>query len=403
MVIRGALSRLKQRYTKLPLHWLIAILVAIHSYLLLSSSLPAVYTLLASPSVDWLNTQNVRAFLDSKSLAVIPLVMMGIGLAVSTIGLALRARTAWFMALFLLIGSFIYNALNILTAQQPTGYTLLLIILLMLTGKRFNQSSVISGTLFAALGVSLLLVYAMVGTLYLGDEFTPPIADITDAFYFSIVAMSTVGFGDITPNSVTSRLFTTSIIVLGITVFATSISAVIGPILRGRLQHLVTDKFKKSMKKNHIIIVGGTPLAQSVYAALHKSGHEVVVIMPADIEINYPTGTEIITGDATDAAVLTQANAAQATYVLALRNDDSENAFIVLAAREAGGEKTRTVALVNNTIHLNKIKQVSPDIILSLQALGAEILSRLVTQEPITEDLITKLLFPLDDKKPKTN
>lgn len=402
MFIRGAGHQLKQQYDRLPLHLVLAALVAIHGYILLSSALPTVYALMASPSINWLNAQNVHEFLDSKDLAGIPPVMIGIGLGVSTIGLALRARTAWFMALFLLFSNFIYDLINVSTVEHFTGYTLFLIILLIVTGRRFSQSSVVSGTLFAALGVSLLLVYAMIGTLYLGNEFTPPIADITDAFYFSIVAMSTVGFGDITPNSVSSRLFTTSIIVLGITVFATSISAVIGPIIRGRFQHLIKDKLKKSMKKNHIIIIGGTSLAQSVYAILHKSGHEIVVILPEDMEITYPEGTDMIRGDATDAAVLTQANAAQATYILALRADDSENAFIVLAAKEVGGEKTRTVALVNNTIHLNKVKQVNPDVILSLQALGAEILSRLVTQEPITEDLITKLLFPLDDKKPKT-
>lgn len=403
MLIRGVTNRLKQQYAKLPLHWLLAGLVAVHSYILLSSSLPAVYSLLASPSINWSDAQNIRKFLDSKTLWILPYFMLGIGLGVSTIGLAIRARTAWFMALFLLTSNLVYSALHVSPALNLNGYTLLLIILLILSGRRFNQSSVISGTLFAALGVSLLLAYAMVGTIYLGDEFTPPIANVTDAFYYSIVAMSTVGFGDIVPTAVASRLFTVSIIVLGITIFATSISAVIGPIIRGRLQHLVKDKLSKAMKKNHIIIVGQTALAQSVYAVLHKAGHEVVVITPSDTESSYPENTDKIIGDATDTAVLKQANAAQATYVLALRNDDSENAFIVLAAKEAGGEKTRTVALVNNTIHLNKIKEANPDIILSLQSLAAEILSRLVTNEPITEDIITKLLFPLDDKKPKTS
>lgn len=45
---------------------------------------------------------------------------------------------------------------------------------------------------------------------------------------------------------------------------------------------------------------------------------------------------------------------------------------------------------------INKIKQAQPDVILSLQSLGAEVLSRLVTKEPITEETLTRLLFPLD-------
>ena len=43
--------------------------------------------------------------------------------------------------------------------------------------------------------------------LYLGDEFTPPVHDLATAVYFSIVSMSTVGYGDIVPHAPTARLF----------------------------------------------------------------------------------------------------------------------------------------------------------------------------------------------------
>ncbi|MCR2479416.1 ion channel, partial [Salmonella enterica] len=85
--------------------------------------------------------------------------------------------------------------------------------------------SVTAGSLFALVSIVSLLIYAVFGTLYLGDEFNPPIKDAATALYFSIVSMSTVGYGDITPHSNAARLFTASIIILGITVFATSISA----------------------------------------------------------------------------------------------------------------------------------------------------------------------------------
>lgn len=150
------------------------------------------------------------------------------------------------------------------------------------------------------------------------------------------------------------------------------------------------------MKKNHTIIVGTTSLTQSVYTLLHKSGHELLVIAPTEADANYAETADLIVGDATDVSVLKHANAAQAKFILALRDNDAENAFIVLAAKEAGSEETRTVALMNHSIHINKIKQAKPDVILSLQSLGAEVLSRLVTKELITEDTLTRLLFPLD-------
>jgi voltage-gated potassium channel len=91
--------------------------------------------------------------------------------------------------------------------------------------------------------------------------------------------------------------------------------------------------------------------------------------------------------------VLADAGASKARYILALRNDDAENAFIVLAAKEVGGAETRTVALANTSTHLDKIKRVGPDMVLSLQLLGGEVLARTLSGEPLDSDLIARMLF----------
>jgi Trk K+ transport system NAD-binding subunit len=137
------------------------------------------------------------------------------------------------------------------------------------------------------------------------------------------------------------------------------------------------------MRKNHIIIAGATPLAQSVYEGLRQRGHNVTVVVPEGVPHGYPADTDLIQGDPTDASVLTEAGAAHAEYVLALRDDDAENAFIVLAAKEVAGPGTRTVALANTATHLQKIKSVNPDMVFSLQLLGSEILLRTLSGEPL--------------------
>jgi hypothetical protein len=40
-----------------------------------------------------------------------------------------------------------------------------------------------------------------------------------DSFYFSVVALTTVGFGDLTPTTAGSKLFTTIYIVMGLSIF----------------------------------------------------------------------------------------------------------------------------------------------------------------------------------------
>lgn len=394
MNIRLVHNKIKRWHEKLPLHWLLAILVAINGIEVLRPGIDAVLALHPSSWSDWLNGSTLSAFLDSFGLLAISRLLLGAGLAIMAVGLIFRARIAWAVALLLLVCSGIYYLIQTHTYAGLVSYTLILVVMLLLYWRRFDRSSLAAGSLFAALGMSSLLVYAVFGSLYLGQEFNPPITDAATAFYFSIVSMSTVGFGDITPQTIPSRLFTASVIILGITVFATSISAIAGPIIGGRIQRLVKGKMSKPMRKDHIIIAGVTPLAQNVYRALHERGHNVTVIVPPDAGHDYPEDTDIIVGDATDTEVLKLAGAAQALYVLALRSDDSDNAFIVLAAKEICGKDTRTVALANTSTHIKKIRQVNPDVVFSLQSLGAEILSRMVTGQPIDDALIANMLFP---------
>ena len=88
-----------------------------------------------------------------------------------------------------------------------------------------------------------------------------------------------------------------------------------------------------------------------------------------------------------------KAGAEKAKYILALRDDDAENAFIVLAAKEVEGRDTKTISVVNASKNLQKIKRVQPDMVFSLQTLGSELLVRTLNGEPIDNKLITALFF----------
>ena len=164
--------------------------------------------------------------------------------------------------------------------------------------------------------------------------------------------MSTVGYGDITPHSGAARLFTASIIILGITVFATSVSAIAGPVIGGNLKRLVRGRFSTAMRKNHIIIAGATPLALSVTTDCAGAATKSPSSCPPAPQ-EYPATADLIEGDPSSVEVLRAAGVTRARYVL--RDDDAENAFIVLATQEAtAGQGAKTVALVNTSKHLEK-------------------------------------------------
>src|SRR3546814_517025 len=120
-------------------------------------------------------------------------------LQVMAIGLVLRARIAWAFSLLLLIVTGTVALSN--PGGQHVGlavYTLVLLLVLVVYWQRFDRSSLAAGSLFAILSILSLLIYAVFGALYLGREFHPVISDLATALYFSVVSMSTVGYGDIT-------------------------------------------------------------------------------------------------------------------------------------------------------------------------------------------------------------
>ncbi|ALX87101.1 voltage-gated potassium channel TrkA [Achromobacter denitrificans] len=389
--LTGLARRVRRVFSLVPPNWCLAILVALDGYAFMH---PVLREVRAREYSFWLALDNWHDVMQVVGLLEIPRLVLGVGLQIIAIGLILKARIAWAFSLVLLIG---IGTFAILGEGGRAGlgiYTLVLVVALIAYWRRFDRASVTAGSLFALVSIVSLLIYAVFGTLYLGEEFNPPIKDAATALYFSIVSMSTVGYGDITPHSNAARLFTASIIILGITVFATSVSAIAGPVIGGNLKRLVKGRFSNAMRKNHIIIAGATPLALSVYDGLRRRGDEVTVIVPAGAPQEYPAATDLIEGDPSSVEVLRSAGVARARYVLALREDDAENAFIVLAAKEATGEQgAKTVALVNTSKHLEKIRRVQPDLVFSVQLLGAELLTRTINGEPLDSQSITDLFF----------
>jgi voltage-gated potassium channel len=89
---------------------------------------------------------------------------------------------------------------------------------------------------------------------------------------------------------------------------------------------------------------------------------------------------DVVVGDGSNLEVLRRAGAEKAKAVLALSADDSENAFVVLATKELGGE-ARTVAAVNDSKNISRVRMVQPDMMIAPQVLGGELLAMALAGE----------------------
>ncbi len=317
----------------------------------------------------------------------------GIMMIVMSIGIVLRSRLSWTLAILLLVAVELADLKAHRHLVFFVYYNAALLVGLLLAYSRFDRSSLAAGTLFALTSTLLLMLYAVFGAYYLGADFHPHITDPITALYYAVVTMSTVGYGDIAPQTPEARLFAVSIIVLGITVFATSLGAIVGPVIGGGIQRIINRKEKRMVRQNHFIIVGNTALSRNTYHEMQQRNLPVTLILAeppaAEGEL---ADADVVVGDASSVDVLRMAGAADARAVLAMRADDSDNAFIVLAIKELEGN-AKTVAAVNDSKNYSRVKRVQPDMIIAPQILGGELLAMALAGESISGDAVMKRFF----------
>lgn len=331
---------------------------------------------------------------------LLPSILIGGGMITMALGLLLRSRLAWTMALLLVVTA----GVSLLFTGRPDGrillgYFVFMLMALLAAWRQFDRSSVAASTLFALTSVAMLMLYATFGSYYLGAEFKPPIGDVVTALYYAMVTMSTVGYGDITPQTPEAKLFAISVIVLGVAVFATSLTAVIAPMVSRSLQRIVNRKGTGMKRENHFVVIGKTSLAINTWHELARRGRPVTRLLRETPEDGELKDVDFVVGDPSNLDVLREAGAQHAEAVLAMLADDSENAFVVLAVRELAG-KARTVAAVNDAHHLSRVKLAQPDVVIAPQVLGGELLAMLLSGEQVTPDFVMQRVF--QENKPAT-
>lgn len=335
---------------------------------------------------------NIQALL----LRGVPITALGIWQIFLAVGLLFRARIAWVFALLITIaqGVLAVELRHMAWNSWPVLYIIGLALALALSSSNFRRVSVAAASLFAMVAIVLVITYGAIGSLILGQGFSPAITNMSQAVYFSVVTMSTVGYGDIVPKSDDARLFVISLIVIGITVFATSLTAVVGPLMQNRLQRMIEPRRKRMKRVNHYIIAGRGPLAHNTARELLARGQAVLVITDSDEDFGE---AEVIKGDASEIETLSKAGAESARAVLALSPDDSENAFVILTLRDMDTEAKKVVA-VNSRRNMERMRRTQPDMMLAPNVFGGEVLAMALTDQKIDSNSLMDQLLDVRKK-----
>jgi voltage-gated potassium channel len=209
----------------------------------------------------------------------------------------------------------------------------------------------------ALLLIATILVGAFGYKLILGDHMT-----LFQAFYMTIITLSTVGFGEIVDLSMHpwARIFTMFLILAGMGNLLFAISTFTAFIVDGDIKKYIRRrKIMKTVEnfQNHFIVCGAGTTGIHIVDELHATKNPFVVVesnhdLYEKLLVTYP-GIAAIEGDATEDQTLIDAGIHKAKAVAAVLSLDKDNLFLTITARHLNPH----VRIISKVVNLeNRVK-----------------------------------------------
>lgn len=158
-----------------------------------------------------------------------------------------------------------------------------------------------------------------------------------DAFYMTVLTISTVGYGEVHPLSVTGKFLSILIILLGVGSVGFAVGTAGKLMLEDRIRAVLGRRSMKSIQKlhNHYIICGFGRMGRIICEELREKGIPLVVLENEDVVIQEieRLGYPYMKADATSDEELITAGIERAAGLVSVVTDDAQNVFIVLTAR----------------------------------------------------------------------
>ncbi len=158
-----------------------------------------------------------------------------------------------------------------------------------------------------------------------------------DAFYMTIITLTTVGFGEVHKLSDTGRLFTIALIVGGVGTVFYALSTGAKLTLEGELRELFgRQRLEKRIRemKDHYIVCGYGRMGRIICRELKAEKVPFVVVeKKPDVLLEEEKDILIFEGDATIDEVLKEVGIQKAKGLISVLPTDAENLYVVLSAR----------------------------------------------------------------------
>lgn len=293
----------------------------------------------------------------------------------SAYGMRRRLRVAWYSTIVLLP----VTALQGILQSSPLSVPLIVLSVLAMPNvvynrKQFDRKVELTTAQLAA-GAAILgaQIYGTTGAYALRDEFTN-ISTPLDAFYYTLITASTVGYGDATPTSQVARLFGMSVVLIGTASFAIALGTLLGPVIQARFAKVLGRMSEEDLDllNDHILILGYSDIVRAILDDIQDS-NDVLVVSPDGETVRElaDQGISALTAEPDDEDSIRDAGVERARTVIVATNDDAADALTILTVRQLNPD-IQILAIATNRENMGKLERAGANTVISPAVIAAQ-------------------------------
>ncbi len=212
----------------------------------------------------------------------------------------------------------------------------------------------------------------------------------SEAFYMTVITLSTVGFGTLHEPSELGEWCISILIIINMMIFAYSITTLSSFLIEGEFRKYLKDYrvFQKIQTlSGHVIICGYGRHGKEITREFTNTNVPFVIIERDEEQIKTlreKSKILYIEGDATNDDSLLEAGIERAKAIILTFQDDTDNLYTVLSARQLNSN-LKIISRSNNPTSEQKLKRVGADQVVVPERLGGFYMASLVNKPNLVE------------------
>lgn len=260
-------------------------------------------------------------------------------------------------------------------------------------------------TLIRRIALAFLIILVVAILLWLDrdglrDNVHPErVPSFSDIFYFTVVSLTTVGYGDITPVTDTARLVN-AVVLTPIRIFLWALflgTAYEVSVLRLKFRQERQMREIHERLRNHVIVCGYGSKGHAIVDELLAHGHDpedIVVIDPVEQACAAAAKRKLVVlrGDASSEDILQSAAVTKAAYVLVAPDRDDAATLICLTVRNLAPD-VHLIASARQEENIKLLYGAGAEMVVAPSVTGGRLMAASVRQRAVPQFIEDMLMF----------